>query len=367
SDQGIPVRLYKKTIPACHRCGTVGHRADICPRPQAGRCGRCGSQVAPTSEGPAEHDCIPCCLLCGGNHLTGAAGCTGKYRKPIKPGTPPTNARRKSAPKQSPPTKGNTRTSTSTQEQPGQRTRGAKSGTGTKAPTFNAGDFPPLESAQTKVSSWVGAVPGPLSPSQTEVALQRQNAELQRQTKILANKIQELEAKLARLTEPQAQTGSSEPMQQAEPADHDDRASAASGPSSVSQCSGRAPVGHMPLIDHRLENLERTIADMPSKILESVRASFKELWQQELPHMVQSIIPAVTNSVLSTVQRRASAHAENSRSRSRSPRPDSRRRTVFPRQTTGSLEHNPAAPSPETLSPLPEAPSSSGIGRAPQN
>ncbi|CAN7974997.1 unnamed protein product, partial [Ixodes persulcatus] len=175
-DQGIPVRLYKRTIPACHRCGTVGHQADSCPRPQAGRCGRCGSQGATTSQGPAEHECIPCCLLCGGNHLTGAAGCIGKHRKPIKPGTPPTNARRKSAPKQAPPTK----KSKITTGKPGQGTRSAESGTSTKAPTDNAGDLPPLESAHTKVS---GSSP---PPPPTEVALQRQNDEIRRQTEILA-------------------------------------------------------------------------------------------------------------------------------------------------------------------------------------
>ncbi|KAG0426844.1 hypothetical protein HPB47_026074, partial [Ixodes persulcatus] len=182
-------------------------------------------------------------------------------------------------------------------------TRSAKSGARTKAPTDNAGDFPPLETAHTKVRGWVGAVPGPLSPSPspTEIALQKQNAELRRQTEILANKIQTLEAKLARLTEPQAQNGPSEPMQQAEQADHYDRASVA-------------------------------------------------------------ITPAVTDSVLSTVQKRSSVQYESSRSRSRSPRPDSRRRRGVPRQTTGSLEHSPAAPCPEMMVPLPEAPSPSGDG-----
>ncbi|KAH7937958.1 hypothetical protein HPB49_018224 [Dermacentor silvarum] len=28
-----PVREYKKTVPACSRCGTLGHRADNCPNP----------------------------------------------------------------------------------------------------------------------------------------------------------------------------------------------------------------------------------------------------------------------------------------------------------------------------------------------
>ncbi|KAH8009770.1 hypothetical protein HPB51_019102 [Rhipicephalus microplus] len=85
SDQVIPVRHYKKMILACHLCGTVGHQADICPRPKSGRCGRYGSQVVATSEGTAEHECTPRCLNCGGSYLTGAADCRDKYRKPIKP------------------------------------------------------------------------------------------------------------------------------------------------------------------------------------------------------------------------------------------------------------------------------------------
>ncbi|KAH7939727.1 hypothetical protein HPB52_016569 [Rhipicephalus sanguineus] len=367
SDQVIPVRLYKKTIPACHRCGTVGHRADICPRPQSGRCGRCGSQVATTSEGSAEHECTPRCLICGGSHLTGAADCRDKYRKPIKPRLPPTNTKRTSAPKEAPSTKVNKKKSASTAGKPGQVKTTDKAGTRTKTSTSNADDFPPLADAQTKVSGWVGAAPGPLSPSPTEVALQRQNAELRRHTENLAKKIRELEAKLARLTEPQAHGGPSEPMQQTEPVNLDDRASVASDLSSDSQCTGSTSIGHVPIMEHRLENLERTIADMPSKILEGVRASFRELWQRELPHMVESITPAVTDSVLSIVQGRTGVQFRNSRSRSRSPRPDTRRRPVVSRQIIGSQEHIAAASSPETLVPPPEAPPLSGIGPAPNN
>ncbi|KAH7942776.1 hypothetical protein HPB52_001326 [Rhipicephalus sanguineus] len=187
------------------------------------------------------------------------------------------------------------------------------------------------------------------SVDNSHLALQRQNAELRRHTKNLAKKIRELEAKLARLTEPQAHGGPSEPMQQTEPVNLDDRASVASDLSTYSQCTGSTSIGHVPIMEHRLENLERTIADMPGKILEGVRASFRELWQRELPHMVESITPAVTDSVLSIVQGRTGVQLRNSRSRSRSPRPDTRRRPVVSRQIIGSQEHIAAASSPETL------------------
>ncbi|KAH7965529.1 hypothetical protein HPB49_008681 [Dermacentor silvarum] len=57
---------YKKTIPACSLCGTIGHRPSACPRPTPGRCTRCGTQVQVTSEGLAKHECNPTCLLCSG-------------------------------------------------------------------------------------------------------------------------------------------------------------------------------------------------------------------------------------------------------------------------------------------------------------
>ncbi|KAH6929563.1 hypothetical protein HPB50_002771 [Hyalomma asiaticum] len=260
--------------------------------------------------------------------------------------------------------KGGTCKSPSTPGKPGQVKATDNAETRKQAPPFNAWDFPSLENAQTKVSGWVGAASETLYPSPTEVALQGQNAELRRHTEIVAKKIHELEAKLARLAEPQAQAGSSEPMQQTEPENLDDRASVASGLSSDSQCTAIS-VGNMSIMENQLETLERTIADMPCKILEGVRASFRELWQRELPQIVESITPIVTDSVRSIVHGTTGVQFRNSRSRSRSPRPDTRRRTVAPRQTTGSEEHIPAASFPEMMVSLPEAPSPSGIRPAP--
>ncbi|KAH7965712.1 hypothetical protein HPB49_010029 [Dermacentor silvarum] len=50
------VRAYKRTIPACGRCGTVGHRADTCPCPDNDK-------------------------FCGQAHATKSRDCTGKFRQ----------------------------------------------------------------------------------------------------------------------------------------------------------------------------------------------------------------------------------------------------------------------------------------------
>ncbi|KAH7978571.1 hypothetical protein HPB49_005936 [Dermacentor silvarum] len=41
----ILVHPYKKTIPACSQCGSVGHRPDACPGPKPDLCGTCGNSV----------------------------------------------------------------------------------------------------------------------------------------------------------------------------------------------------------------------------------------------------------------------------------------------------------------------------------
>ncbi|KAH7956545.1 hypothetical protein HPB52_010471 [Rhipicephalus sanguineus] len=49
------------------------------------------SEVASTSEGPAEPECTARCLICRRRHVTGAADCRDKYWKPIKLRFPLTN------------------------------------------------------------------------------------------------------------------------------------------------------------------------------------------------------------------------------------------------------------------------------------
>lgn len=79
----VPVRAYKKTIPACYQCGTIGHRVDYCP-------GRWKMRFLwPTgrhyASGLNEHECKPICMICGEAHLTGSAQCTGKFQKLRRP------------------------------------------------------------------------------------------------------------------------------------------------------------------------------------------------------------------------------------------------------------------------------------------
>ncbi|KAH7980403.1 hypothetical protein HPB49_015685 [Dermacentor silvarum] len=50
NSEATHVLAYERTIPACGRCGTVGHRAGTCPCPDNEKCGLCGHTV-PTPNG----------------------------------------------------------------------------------------------------------------------------------------------------------------------------------------------------------------------------------------------------------------------------------------------------------------------------
>ncbi|KAH8026392.1 hypothetical protein HPB51_020376 [Rhipicephalus microplus] len=310
----LPVRLYKKTVPACPLCGTVGHRADTCPRPQPGRCTSCGVQVpATTPDGPTEHQCIPSCLLCGGGHKTGAPGCAGRFRQPVKSGSPRGSKPRttggnggnkqaptpKAGPKKAPAAKSNkpklkkTDTGHSTNVKPG---------TPTEPPAL-VKDFPPLTPVQAQVSCWGGAVSGPSSsPSPTETALQQQIGELRRQNQILARKIQELEAK---------QVGSSEPVQEAEAEDRDDGSSVTSRLTSVSRqdadtvvgpASITGSIGRIESLEQKTEQLEASVAALPTQIMSAVRESFQDMFTAALTQALPEIVAQVSNSVLKAMQ-----------------------------------------------------------------
>ncbi|KAH7959964.1 hypothetical protein HPB49_015596 [Dermacentor silvarum] len=230
SYERFPVRLYKKTVPACPLCGTVGHRADACPRPQAGRCGSCGVQVPDaTPDGPAEHQCVPSGLLCGGGHLTGAPGCAGRFRKPIKPGSPP-GSKPKTGHKEVPTPKGGPKKAPTAQPEP------------KKASIPSV--WRPLKFLGLHTSI----------PSPTETALQQQ-------------------AK---------QAGPSERTQEAELDDADDGSSVKSFLSSVSRQTADTVVGSVSTAGHigRLEALKRTteqlaeqVAALPNQIMSAVSDS----------------------------------------------------------------------------------------------
>lgn len=74
--------LYKATRLVCQICRKTGHRADVCPEPNANICSSCGE------ENPAkDHKCTPKCALCKKEHHTGSKECELKFRSPrIPPG-----------------------------------------------------------------------------------------------------------------------------------------------------------------------------------------------------------------------------------------------------------------------------------------
>ncbi|KAH7963760.1 hypothetical protein HPB52_022724 [Rhipicephalus sanguineus] len=73
----IRVSLYRKQIDFCKECGRLGHRPDVCPRPEIKLCPICGSKN-PSSE----HECTPKCQICGEAHPTADRTCKAKYKVP---------------------------------------------------------------------------------------------------------------------------------------------------------------------------------------------------------------------------------------------------------------------------------------------
>ncbi|KAH7965100.1 hypothetical protein HPB49_003314 [Dermacentor silvarum] len=177
----VPMRAYKKTIPACYRRGTIGHRVDNCPHPDDGRCGFCGQQVGITPAGPNEHECKLTCMICEEAHLTGSAQCTGMFRKLHRPVSQSGGATSMQGQQMDQPTRDRElNKSGQASQQPPSKTgkpgqvahqtttpKNEQSGTGPKPPACKAGEFRPLGKGPTKpASKWAG-VTSQSSPAST--------------------------------------------------------------------------------------------------------------------------------------------------------------------------------------------------------
>lgn len=73
----IECSLYRKQIDLCFQCGRLGHRMDVCPKPNNRICRGCDTQNPDDN-----HKCTPKCRLCGGDHLTADKICKARYKTP---------------------------------------------------------------------------------------------------------------------------------------------------------------------------------------------------------------------------------------------------------------------------------------------
>ncbi|KAH7946606.1 hypothetical protein HPB52_001850 [Rhipicephalus sanguineus] len=135
------IRPYKKTVPACTRCGTIGHRPPECPHPTPTQCAMCG---IPTPKASLTTIATPIASSATAPTRLGKSGCAAKYWKPKPPST--------------------FRGPTSSSSQPNEGTRMHRTGPSQPA---NTQAFPLLvaPAAALQLSSWAWvAASQPLSP-----------------------------------------------------------------------------------------------------------------------------------------------------------------------------------------------------------
>ncbi|KAH7975403.1 hypothetical protein HPB52_001394 [Rhipicephalus sanguineus] len=285
------VRKYKKTVPACYRCGTIGHWIDNCPHPDVARCGYWGQKVGASEQGLAEHECAPLCMVCGEAHLTGSANCKGKFRRLQRPGNQQGAPRNKTSKASgnggSSLGKSGQATGISPENKTSKKNKNRNaSGQSVKTPLSQEGDFSPLDTSNaaitSKVSTWAGVASS--SPSPLEL-------ELKKEVALLRTKNEQLERKVIALQNVRAEP----PL----PGTLD------SGDESASLCSGMGPVTYGPLINYlesRMTALEKSVADQMAPLPTMIAQIIQAQMQQLVTTLTQQITAAVTQNVKCWIQ-----------------------------------------------------------------
>ncbi|KAH6942734.1 hypothetical protein HPB50_009638 [Hyalomma asiaticum] len=88
---------FRPKAEACTNCWTPGHRADVCTKPKSALCYHCG-QTHATVEPPT---CVPCCILCKADHVTGSRRCKLRFNRTCPP---PSSNSKPQPPSPAPPT-----------------------------------------------------------------------------------------------------------------------------------------------------------------------------------------------------------------------------------------------------------------------
>ncbi|KAH7958905.1 hypothetical protein HPB49_006371 [Dermacentor silvarum] len=265
SYERLPVCLCK-TVPACPLCGTVGHRADAFPRPQAGRCGSCGVQntsvlLAVSSAEAATQPELPAVPVGSGKPSNRAPHPDPSRRQGIRRFLRPKGGPKKVPAGKPEPKKAQTGSPTS-----------VKSGTQARPAVLKAKDFPPLAPVEPQVSSWRGAVS---RPSPTETALQQQTAD-----------------------------------------------------TVVGSVSTAGHIGHLEALERTTEQLEeRVAAALPNQIMSAVRESFLDMFTAALTQTLPEIVAQVSDSLLNAMQPWVSSQIKNS---TRCDSPLLKRKTASP-------------------------------------
>ncbi|KAH7958633.1 hypothetical protein HPB49_003594 [Dermacentor silvarum] len=341
-------RLYKKTVPVCSCCGTIGHRATACPSPKSGFCSprRLPGAYIQRLSALLDMTANPDSFCAPGRTKPGhgaAPASTPVSSHPASP--PPRTTHQGRAPLLQP-----------------------KSGSRSKAPLPATPEhFPPV-AAPPQVSSWTGIGSQPLpsipsaAPTPLELTLQRQNSELQRHVTALAKQLESLRSQLLPpntiAVSPHPNPRSSSPPglpKQEHPANSGSRRRGLAG-SLLDPPPNSGPLDDLPAIDTTLPIQDRlTGLEQRSLTMERALRTLPDLLSQR---MGETIVPKIMAEVLKAVQIWACSQFRFKKSRSCSASPNATPRrcklagTANPTPTPFNPVLVPPSPAPPVLDPV---------------